>query len=287
MIVVKMTMCTASALVFLLATTFSHPGVGIVMDKRGNVFYTDLKHVWKIAPDGKTSIAVHNVHTHELCLDTLDNLYGEHLWYEGDATKKWGHRVWRLSGDGKLEDIVPASEGFLKNYSFARDRNGAMYWAERGVPTMLYERSTDGKISTYGPKDFFKDVRWFTATADGTLFLSEGNSICKVTPDGKVTTLAKNLIDRSISQIHVSDKHALMGLWTDKSGNVYVAVYAGRVVKRISPDGKVNVVAKSSFPWSPTGGLVAPNGDKWLLECSMTNAVRVRRIAVNGREHIY
>ena len=34
-------------------TALAHPSVGIVQDSRGNVFYTDLKQVWKIAPDGK------------------------------------------------------------------------------------------------------------------------------------------------------------------------------------------------------------------------------------------
>ena len=66
----------------------AHPGVGIVQDSAGNIYYTDLKQVWKLAPDGKKSVAVPNVHTHELCLDGEDNLFGEHLWYEGDATKK-------------------------------------------------------------------------------------------------------------------------------------------------------------------------------------------------------
>ena len=77
--------------------SLSHPGIGIVMDSHGNVFYTDLEHVWKISRDGKKSIAVHTVHTHELYIDSADNLYGEHLWYNGEATNTWGHRVWRLT----------------------------------------------------------------------------------------------------------------------------------------------------------------------------------------------
>jgi hypothetical protein len=70
-------------LVLLSLPVMAHPGVGIVQDSRGNVFLTDLKQVWKIAPDGQRSVAVPNVHTHELILDKDDNLYGEHLWYEG------------------------------------------------------------------------------------------------------------------------------------------------------------------------------------------------------------
>jgi hypothetical protein len=69
-----------------------------------------------------------------------------------------------------------------------------------------------------------------------------------------------------------------MGLWTDAARNVYVAVYGLREVKRVSPEGRVEVVAKSRFPWAPTGGLIAPDGDLWLLESTFANAVRVRRI---------
>ena len=35
-------------------------------------------------------MVIPNVHTHELYLDIGDTLYGEHLWYEGDRTGKWG-----------------------------------------------------------------------------------------------------------------------------------------------------------------------------------------------------
>ena len=173
------------------APALAHPGVGIVMDARENVFFTDLTHVWKIAKDGKKTIAVHNVHTHELFLDSAGNLFGEHLWYEGDATKKWGHRIWRLASDGSLSDVIPAREGFRTGYSFVRDSAGNMYWSE------------------------------------------------------------------------------------------------GETSAKIDGGGRVRVVAKSRLPWSPTGGFFAPTGDLWLLEYSITNAVRVRRIARDGRITVY
>lgn len=80
---------------FSVVTASAHPGIGIVQDRHGCVFFTDTKQVCKIAPDDTMSVAVPGVHTHELCLDANGNLYGEHLWYEGDASKRWGHRVWR------------------------------------------------------------------------------------------------------------------------------------------------------------------------------------------------
>lgn len=73
-----------------------------------------------------------------------------------------------------------------------------------------------------------------------------------------------------------------MGIWTDRAENVYLADHANRAVKRVTPDGRVSTVATSSFPWSPTGGAFAANGDLWLLEASVTTQVRVRKLSVVG-----
>ena len=43
-------------------------------------------------------------------------------------------------------------------------------------------------------------------------------------------------------------------------------------------------ILRSAVPWSPTGGTFAPNGDLWLLEATVTNQVRVRRIASGVRQ---
>ena len=43
----------AAAIVLVAASAAAHPGIGIVADSRGNIFYTDLKQVWRIAPDGQ------------------------------------------------------------------------------------------------------------------------------------------------------------------------------------------------------------------------------------------
>jgi hypothetical protein len=83
------------------AAAQAHPGVGIVADSRGNVFFTDLKQVWKITPNGKQTVAVPSVHSHKLCLDPSGNLYGEHYWYDAKA-EKWVRRVWCLRRAGSV-----------------------------------------------------------------------------------------------------------------------------------------------------------------------------------------
>ncbi|HEY3051962.1 MAG TPA: hypothetical protein VGK04_01085 [Thermoanaerobaculia bacterium] len=253
----------------------AHPAIGIVIDSRGNVFYSDLHHVWRIAPDGQKSIAVPNVHTHELCLDSADNLYGEHLWYEGEATNRWGHRVWKRTPDGRITTVIPATEGFLKNYSFVRDRAGNMYWVER-TASEIRKRMTDGRIVAVA-RGKFRDARWMTVTPDGVVYMVDARDLLRIA-NGRITMLARNLSSYHLTRPFVGEHHFLMGLWTDPRGNVYVADYASGEVKRVSSDGRVTVVARSSQPWSPTGGVFDRHGSLWLLEYSVTNAVRVRRI---------
>ncbi len=273
-------LCLASGIVW------AHPAIGIVQDSRGNIFYTDTKQVWKITPDGKKSVAVPNVHTHELCLDRADNLYGEHLWYEGDATKKWRHRVWCLKPDGTILNIIAPREGFLKDYSFIRDGAGNMYWADRGAQTVIKKRSVEGTITIHATADF-RDIGWMTATPQGDLFLIDNGDLRRVTLDGKVTTVAVKLSEHQSAPAKASTRHYQMGQWLDTKGNVYVAVAAEQLVLKIASNGSKMVVARSSRDWSPSGGMIAHNGDLWVLEYSTTNEMRVRRINPNGQEQIF
>ena len=264
----------------------AHPGVGIVMDSRGNVFFTDLKRVWRVAPDGRKSVAVPNVHTHELCLDADDNLYGEHLWYEGDRTGKWGHRVWKLAPTGQVTDVIAAREGFLTDYSFVRDKAGNMYWADRGTPTKIRKRAPDGRISDLLAAPF-ANVRWMTAARDGTVYLIDyrgraGNDVVRVSTAGRMETVVRALYQSGFSILPNSNLHDVMGLAEDKDGNIFVAVAGDRTVRKVTSPGAVTVAAKSPGPWSPTGVLPAANGDLWVLEYGAVNAVRVRRIRADG-----
>jgi hypothetical protein len=265
---------------FLLAigtAAFSHPGVGIVIDSRGNVFYTDLHHVWRIAPDGGKSIAVANVHTHELCLDAKDNLYGEHLWYNGERLDTWGSRVWRRSPDGRIVDIVPSHAGFNDDYySFVQDAARNMYWAARDK-NEIRKRTPDGRVVTMA-RGQFRDIRWMAATPTGAVYFIDSLDLVEVNPNGAMRVVARNLSRPSILRSISLDRHKVMGLWTDGAGNIYVTDTAAQMVKRVTPAGQISIVARSPLGWSPTGGTFDRSGNLWLLEYSSTNAVRARKI---------
>lgn len=251
------------------------------MDAEGNVFYSDLHRVMMIAPDGRRQIAVPNVHTHELYLDSHGNLYGDHVWYEGRRTRKWGHRVWKRAPDGTITDVIPASEGLLTDYGFTRDSTGTMYWAHGDPPTEIRKRR-NGEPAAVHSRGTFRDVRSIVAGPDGTVYLIDSTDLKKILPDGKVLIVAPGIASRSPARLMVGRRQAVMGLWLDSQNYLYAASYGTGEVKRVSPRGEVSVISHSGLPWSPTGGMVAPNGDLWILETSLVKEVRLKRIAANG-----
>ncbi len=154
-----------------------------------------------------------------------------------------------------------------------------MYEANRTTPCQQVMRiRADGSRSPLS-KECLQNIRWMTATANGTVYLIGGDGLKKISPAGQVTTVAAQLQQRRFPQAYVTaELHYVMGISVDANENVYVAVYGGRQVKKVTPNGRVTVVAETSINWSPTGVLPAPNGDLWVLECSPMNAVRIERI---------
>ncbi len=279
-------LCFCSLLSFAFAD--AHPGIGIVRDSKGNIYYTDLTHVWKISPDGQRSIAVKDVHTHELYLDEEDNLYGEHEWYEGEATDKWGNYVWCLSNTGMFEKTIPDVEGFLDNTTLVRDGANNSYWtAKSGGEEVLKKTTPNGTVSVFS-RHRFKDIRWmYFSNTDGNLYAVDHLKIKKITPSGEVSVLADNLKEDKPPFEGVADRHYLFGLWMDGRKNLYVAVYGAGKVKKISPGGAVSTVYESEKGWSPCGGLVTPDGALWIMEFSDRNKTRVRRIGAEGKHTLF
>lgn len=268
----------AAALLFLLAVAVparAHPPVGIVRDRAGNVFYSDLAHVWRIAPDGRKTIAVRDVHTHELALDGAGNLYGEDSRYQGG--ERWRHRVWRRDPRGRVTDVVPWGEGFWPGYGFVRDRAGAMYWVQcPGRVCTIRRRSANGTTTVVAPgARLGTSVQWMAAASDGSLYVVDGAGLRRVTPAGRLATVGRGL------------GSGAMGMWPDAEGGVFVARSTRREVAHVRADGRVRVVARTPAPWAPSGVTVAPDGNLWLLEYSPENEVRVRHVARNGRTRVF
>lgn len=291
----RASVAVAIALIAVPSRAHAHPGIGIVRDSRGSVYYTDLRNVWRQTPDGRRTIAVANVHTHELYIAAGDTLYGEHLWYEG-ASGQWRHFIWRHRPNGVVDTVAGPRPGFRDDYDdvhFARDSAGAMYWANvAGDSTIVHMRSGAGRPVTVGVVPH-RHPGWLAVAASGTVYLVAAGDLYQLTGRGDTRVIARDISEHSavpwhvrafgwmlaMLRIHDGPDHDVGGIWAGRDGNVYVAVPGGRVVKRISPSGAVAVVARGAGDWTAVSGLTLPDGGLLLLETGADGAVRVRRVA--------
>jgi hypothetical protein len=272
-----------SYFLFLISfTVTAHPGIGIVKDSKGNIYYTDLVKVWKISLDGSKTVVVNGVHTHELYIDEQDNLYGEHLWYNGESKDTWGYYVWCLKNTGDLVKEIKPTEGFLSNYSFIRDSSGNMYWVERFTISRIMKKTKDGGITKL-VEGKFGFIGWLTCTKNGLLYFTENNKLHRLSPNGKsdsyrMETLANNIGSKSTDFSMMGRNYNSYGIWTDASDNVYLAMIDSKKVIRIGTDGNPQTILTSNSMWTVCSGIFDNNGNMWVLENSLTNEVRARKI---------
>jgi DNA-binding beta-propeller fold protein YncE len=287
-------------LVIAAGAASAHPGWGIVVDQHGQIYFTDLSNIWKIDAGGKLVRVVEKKHTHSLYLDANGYLYGEHIAYESGG-KLWWSSAWRLATDGVLTDVIPPTSSGELLFSTVRDARGNQFFYEGDPHTRqlsrIIRKSPDGKrailaggqwghVDGRGEKARFGAVGTMVVGPGGALFLTDENSVRKITPEGEVSTLASGLV-RSISRLDPAGGGSfsrLMGIALDQAGNIYVANYGNRCVQKIDPQGKVSIILKStSLFWSPSG-ITAMNGYIYVLESRITppDAARIRRIAPDG-----
>lgn len=263
----------------------AHPSIAIKFDSKGNLFYSDLYNVYKIDPAGNKSVAVANVHTHEISIDKLDNIYGEHTWYEGEASDKWGHFVWKLSSKGVLSKVKDSTEGFLTDYSFLRDSADNLYIVERpsknNKEAIFKKRDAHGNISLLAKKQS-ENVSWQFVDAGGTIYFYDEDDLFALHPNGTFKLIAENIGTKDGTFNLERDRHAMMGIWMDDKTNLYVADFTGQQVKQINRKGEVRIIYKTDELWSPTGGTFDSQGNLWLLEGGPMGESRITKVKKSG-----
>jgi hypothetical protein len=277
--------CALATALFAAAVASAHPAVSVVRDSAGNVYYSDIARVWRLTPAGEHTVFVPRVHTHELAVDSADRLLGEHLWYDSSQGEPWSHYLWRATPDGRLEKLTPDTRGFRRDHGFALDRRDRPHWVERSAEhgARVLRREADGGVTILARSSALRNVRWFTCSPDGTVYLVNDADLVRVAPDGRIQLLARNLAETDAAD----PSHTVMGLCADDAGTVHAAVAELGVVKRIAPDGQIAVVARSTPPWRPSGVLAAPAGELWILEYEPGNAMRLRHLRPDGRETVH
>ena len=293
----------------LSTTASAHPASGIVVDRAGNVFFSDLETIWKIDTNGKLSVfraGVSGRHVHELAIDGQDNIYGADLSYE---SQKFIGAIWTMTPDGKFEYLLEPTDKPPLAVSIWRDREGNNYWIDQNnhtkTQTLLLRRAPDGRVTTlaggaYGQADGkgsaakFSSVGGVAFGPDGSFYLADGAAVRKVGMDGSVVTLAKGLDVRTAEDkptLFGGSYGNLAGVAVDAAGNVYVADAGNRRLFRIGREGKTEVLLRTDPPYFPNGVVAGPNGDLYVLEVGFTlpsswSGPRVRKITPDGKSEI-
>jgi hypothetical protein len=262
--------------VLFTAAVSAHPSSGIVVDQKGQVFFTDnggngkSGFLWKIDTKGKL-VRFHTAGWHWLALDEKGSYSQENLtkWFEKRVTMNFG-RV-----------PLPDSESALLQADgapFVVDHKGNLCWAKGNLE--IARLSPEGKVTEVAPDlkkmaEKLGGIKGLACGPDGSLYTSCPSAILKVKPDGKVSTLIHPIVLKDVDADRPKgtpedQEPSLRGLAVDARGNVFAASTGGRCVVKVTPDGKSEVVLKADAPWSPTG--VAVRGeDVFVLEYSTVN----------------
>ncbi len=265
-------------LLFLPLIGHTHPGVGIVKDSKGNIYYTDLHQVWKIS-NGKKTVVVPGVHTHELWIDQNDNLYGEGGYYDDKAVKFY-HYLWRYHTNGQVDTAIAMKEQFIhQDFSLARDKKGNEFYIKRFVvphtdTSHIYRKSPEGKETIFATGDF-KNVNWLHPQDDGSLYYVSNNAIYNVDALGNISLVKEHVGNTNPSFKFSGNSITIWGIWKDNAGSVYAAVFSDQSIKKIDPAGNMTVVYRSTGNWAPLHGIFDNDNKLWVLESSDKNDVRV------------
>jgi len=293
------------AFAFIASEARAHPAWGIVVDRKGTVYFSDLETIWRVDPKGQLAIMRRGEsgrHIHELAVDPNGTVRGQDYAYLPER-QRYEEAIWEMAPSGKIVWIVPPTEHLPRGTSLWADASGTMYSIEQNAntrkSTVILKRSSDGRVTVlaggaYGHRDGtgaaarFTDLVGTFVGPDAALYLSDGATIRRVSFGGVVTTLADGVdVVPPLPRNDRLEYGQLMGLAVTAAHEVFVADFRDRRVVKVDARGRKQVVLTASPPWSPTGVAVGADGSVYVLEVGFLppgtwTKPRVRRIARDG-----
>jgi hypothetical protein len=286
----------ASAFMFVSSYGFAHPGSGIVVDARGNVFVADISRgLVRFGADGKVSIVLKEA-GHWLARDTT----GRFRRMEFEKSIHWPR--WFKHRRPPGEALALISDG---GSPLVIHRDGNLYYVcgdERMTigGLQIGRLSPDGKLALVFPQmkgrvDELGGIKGLASGPDA-LYATCPGALLKVKLDGTFTTLKESIVTPDCVRFlppNTPPTHEpfLTGVVVDSQTNIFLAATGCRCVIKLAADGQISTVLKAEPPWSPTG--VALRGEE-LYVAEWTNAhsdahdyrPRVRKLGREGKATI-
>jgi len=236
----------------------AHPGSGIVVDKYGQVYFTDTgKGIWKIDNQGKLTF-IPASKFHWMTIDPVG--------YFAESPKSFGQYFERVTAQSNKPALIMCSD-----FPIVVGKDGNIYYADtRRSSAKIIRRTADGKESVLAKDKIFEFISGIAVGGDGSLYITEAsnansNTIRKITMSGTVSIIATFAGNSGSDSPLETGPAYCRGLSVDSAGNIYVAATGSRSVLKITPQGKVTTILQVTSPWTPTGVAVF-HGEVYVLE---------------------
>jgi DNA-binding beta-propeller fold protein YncE len=276
----------------MVSTAIAHPGGGIVVDRKGHVYFVDTgSGVWKLDEKGRLSrhpgAAFH--------------------WLTLDPRGRFTDRDMPRNVGGELPVVGPDPTLILSSdFPVAFGSDGAFYYPQAGPDhrVRIMRKALGAEPSVFatlplalerGPTGKSEPAPWvhgIAAGPHGSLYYAEQAAERRIAPDGTISTIAEKItVSGCVHPAAITDDRigpGLRSLDVTRDGTVYVAASACCALLKITPDGTLSVVARGDDSWSPTGVAVSGN-ELYILEYRYIPAERredwiprVRKVASDG-----
>jgi hypothetical protein len=276
----------AAAALLCAAPALAHPPYGLVEDRRGNLYFSDLETVWRLGADGGLAVfrpAVAGTHVHELALAPDGAIEGDQNRYD-PATQRFYSGLWRRA-EGSERMVVAMTEAAPPGFGIWQDGRGnryASHWPSNDDRrTMVTRRSADGRSEivfaegrpTRAMHQSVAGVGGMAFGADGSLFFADRNLLRRLPPGGKATMVYRG-----------PEGSSLRGIAASPDGRVIAADMGSKAVLAIGRDGRAETLYREEGPWLPTAAAWA-GGRLLVLEANADPREyekRVRLVEVRG-----
>src|SRR4051812_16796933 len=275
---------------FLIRAAGAHPSAGIVVDRQGNIYFSDLdRGVLKLDSNGVmiATISKEGGGGHWLALDEE----GRFSRMNFDRSTHWPRWFKRRTAEGARPAIL--SDG---GSPMVVAPNGNLYYVcndEKMIPGgLLIARLTPGGNESLLTPDFRETsdklggIKGLAIGPDNFLYATFTNAIWRFSLDGKGSAFATslNIPDCDPGAAGKSEGTALRGIFVESSRAIYIAATGCRCVVKIETENHAQTVLRSEAPWSPTG-VYMRDGELFVLEYNVINddahdyQPRVRKVA--------
>ncbi|HEV8505484.1 MAG TPA: NHL repeat-containing protein [Chitinophagaceae bacterium] len=237
----------------------------LAIDNTGNLYTLDVTdpRVRKISPeglvtryagsgvegfaDGRADIAQFGEETSGIAIDDQGNIYISDLDNSRIRKISVSGDVTTVAGNGKAGyvDGKPDIAQFFSPTGIVVDNQGNLFVADMNRVRKI---TASGVVSTFAggdsagyrdgqPRDaLFSFIQDMVMDKDGNIYLSDGNRIRRITPQGIVSTLAGSSPGYQDGDAASAKFFSPTGLGIDKQGNIYVADLSNHRIRKISLD---------------------------------------------------